>query len=109
MDPLKENTSRRERDPREPRTRLPTQSWPCTCICGKACVFQVGTDQDSPWPCSLFPVNAVSQEVKTLWLGLFVAASSTPSGSSLTLGCLAGLLGSELAGFKWPPRHSMVT
>lgn len=63
MDLLKENTIQRERGHREPRTVLPTQVLDLVCaslhvlLCGKACVFQVGTNWDGPQHCSLLPVN----------------------------------------------------
>lgn len=63
MDPLKENTSLKERGHREPRTVLPAQVLDLVraslhvLLCGKAIVSQVGTNRDGPRHCSLLPVN----------------------------------------------------
>ena len=59
MDPLKENTSQRERGHRELRTRLLVQVLDLVnAFCGKAHVFQVGTNQEGLQPRSSRPVNA---------------------------------------------------
>lgn len=89
MDPLKENTSQAERGHREPRTRLPTQPLdPERAFCGKAHVFQAGTNQDGPQPCSLFPVNATEQGGQNSFCLACLWILAPPSrGSSIMLGC----------------------